>query len=161
MIGEGQVSGWRIFVSVLVGLVLAIIRLPHWLEVLRPDFLLLIIIYWSLTAPRVAGLTFAWLCGFGIDIIQGVVLGQHAIAFLLVATLTQHFQLRIRIFPIWQQAFVVLMMLFAYQFTVFWIDGIIGEPVVTWMRWIPVLTGALLWPISVAVMDTWNRRRRR
>ena len=38
--------------------------------------------------------------------------------------------------------------------------GIIGEAVVTWLRWLPVLTGALLWPIVVAVLDTWNRRRR-
>jgi rod shape-determining protein MreD len=160
MIGEGQVSSWRVLVSVLAGLALAILHVPEWLDVLRPDFLLLIVIYWSLNSPRIAGLTFAWLCGFAIDVIQGVVLGQHAMAFLLVATFTQHFQLRMRIFPIWQQAFGVSMLLFVYQFTVFWIDGIIGQPVVTWMRWIPIFTGAMLWPVAVALMDTWNRRRR-
>ena len=153
-------GGWRIFVSVLAGLVLAILPLPHWLAILRPDFLLLIVVYWSLNAPRVAGLTFAWLCGFGIDVINGVVLGQHALAFLLVAAITHHFQLRMRIFPIWQQAFVVLLLLALYQFTVFWIDGIIGEPVITPLRWIPIVTGTLLWPMTVAVLDTWNRRRR-
>ena len=160
MIGEGHVSGWRVFASVIVALILTILPLPHWLEILRPDLLLLVVIYWSLNAPRFAGPTFAWLCGFGIDVIRGMVLGQHALAFLLVATITHHFQLRMRIFPIWQQAFAVLLLLALYQFAVFWIDGIIGEPVVTWLRWIPVFTGALLWPIVVAVMDTWNRRRR-
>jgi rod shape-determining protein MreD len=160
MIGESHVSGWRVLVSVLVALMLTILPLPHWLEVLRPDLVLLVVIYWSLTAPRFAGLTFAWLCGFGIDVIRGMVFGQHALAFLLVATLTHVYQLRMRIFPIWHQAFAVLLLLFLYQFTVFWIDGIIGEAVVTWMRWVPVLIGALLWPIVVAVLDTWNRRRR-
>jgi rod shape-determining protein MreD len=160
MIGDGQISGWRVFFSALAGLVLAIVPLPHWLEILRPDFLLLIVIYWSLTAPRIAGLTFAWLCGFGIDVIHGVVLGQHALSFLLVATIAHHFQLRMRIFPVWHQAFAVSMLLALYQFAVFWIDGIIGEPVVTWLRWLPIFTGAMLWPFAVAVMDTWNRRRR-
>jgi len=160
VINEGHVSGWRVFISVLAALVLTILPLPRWLEILRPDLVLLVVIYWSLTAPRVAGLTFAWLCGFGIDVIRGMVLGQHAVAFLLVATITHHFQLRMRIFRIWHQAFAVLLLLAIYQFTVFWIDGIVGEAVVTWLRWIPVLTGALLWPIAVAVMDTWNRRRR-
>jgi rod shape-determining protein MreD len=160
MISEGNVSGWRVFASVLVALILTILPLPRWLEILRPDLLLLVVIYWSLTAPRFAGLTFAWLCGFGIDVIRGMVLGQHAVAFLLVATITHHFQLRMRIFPIWHQAFGVFLLLGLYQFAVFWIDGIIGEPVVTWLRWIPMFTGALLWPIAVAVMDTWNRRRR-
>jgi rod shape-determining protein MreD len=160
MIGESHVSGWRVFVSILVALVLTILPLPHWLEVLRPDLVLLVVIYWSLTAPRFAGLTFAWLCGFSVDVIHGMVFGQHALAFLVVATITHTYQLRMRIFPIWQQAFAVFLLLFLYQFTVFWIDGIIGEAVVTWLRWVPVLTGALLWPIVVAVLDTWNRRRR-
>jgi len=160
MIGDTQLSGWRVFFSALAGLGLAIAPLPHALAVLRPDFLLIVVIYWSLTAPRVAGLAFAWVCGFGIDAIRGIVLGQHAFAFLLVAALTHHFQLRMRIFPIWQQAFAVFLMLIAYQAAVFWIDGIVGEAVVTWMRWLPILTGALIWPVVVATLDTWNRRRR-
>lgn len=160
MIGEGYVSGWRVFVSVLAALALTIFHLPQWLDILRPDILLLVVIYWSLTAPRIAGLTFAWLCGFAIDVNTGVVFGQHALAFLLVATITHSYQLRMRIFPIWQQAFAVFLLLAVYQFAVFWIDGIIGKPVVTGLRWIPVLTGALLWPVAVAVLDTWNRRRR-
>jgi rod shape-determining protein MreD len=160
MISEGYVSGWRVFGSVLVALTLTIFHLPNWLEILRPDILLLVVIYWSLTAPRIAGLTFAWLCGFAIDINTGVVFGQHALAFLVVATITHSYQLRMRIFPIWQQAFGVFLLLAIYQFAVFWIDGIIGKAVVTPLRWIPVFTGALLWPLAVAVLDTWNRRRR-
>ena len=115
-------------------------------------------IYWSLSAPRIAGLMFAWLCGLAIDLLQGHVLGQHALAFLLVAFLTHKFQLRMRIFPIWHQTLTVFMLLALYRFLVFWIDGIIGQPVTTWMRWLPVITSALLWPVLVAVLDTWNRR---
>jgi rod shape-determining protein MreD len=160
MMGDGHTGGGRIAISAILGLVLTIVPLPRWLEVMRPDFLLLFVVYWSLTAPRVAGLTFAWICGFGIDLLRGVVLGQHALMFLLVAAFTHHFQLRLRIFPVWQQATAVLMLLFVYQFGVFWIDGIIGQPVMTWVRWLPALTGALLWPTLVAALDTWNRRRR-
>jgi rod shape-determining protein MreD len=160
MIGESYISGWRVLFSVFGALALAIVPLPHVLAVLRPDFLLLVVVYWSLTAPRIAGLMFAWLCGLAIDALHGVVLGQHALAFLLVAGFAHHWQLRMRIFPVWQQASVVFIMLIAYQAIVFWIDGIVGQPVVTWMRWLPVLTGALSWPFLVAILDTWNRRRR-
>jgi rod shape-determining protein MreD len=160
MMGEAQLSGWRVVISALIGLILAIVPLPDALEIIRPDFLLLITVYWGLTAPRLAGLAFSWLCGFGIDILHGVVLGQHAAGFLVVAASTQYFQLRLRIFPIWQQAFAVFIMLITYQFVVFWIDGIVGSPVFDLRRWLPALTGALLWPILVATLDTWNRRRR-
>jgi rod shape-determining protein MreD len=160
MMSDGQSGSGRVLLSAIAGLLLAIMPLPTWLEAFRPDFLLLLVIYWSLASPRVAGLTFAWLCGFGIDILQGVVLGQHALMFLIVSALTHHLQLRLRIFPVWQQATAVLMLLALYQFGVFWTDGLIGQPVVTWSRWLPALTGALIWPTLVALLDTWNRRRR-
>jgi rod shape-determining protein MreD len=160
MIGDGRISGWRVFISVLLGLAFAIIPLPHWLEVLRPDFLLIFVIYWSLNTPRIAGLMFAWLCGFGVDVIHGMVLGQHALAFLFVAYWTHRWQLRMRIFPIWQQAAAVFVFLLIYEVIVWWIDGIVGHETSTWSRWLPVLTGALIWPFVVATLDTWNRGRR-
>lgn len=160
MMSDGQTGSGKIAVSAILGLLLAVVPLPRWLEALRPDFLLLFVVYWSLYSPRVAGLTFAWLCGFGMDLLHGVVLGQHALMFLIVSALTHHFQLRLRIFPVWQQATAVLLLMLVYQFGIFWIDGIIGQPVTLWQRWLPVLTGALLWPTLVAAMDTWSRRRR-
>jgi rod shape-determining protein MreD len=54
----------------------------------------------------------------------------------------------------------VLLLLLLYEFVMFWTDGIIGYPVTTWTRWIPVFTSALLWPVVVAILDTWNRRNR-
>ncbi|MGH8189144.1 MAG: rod shape-determining protein MreD, partial [Steroidobacteraceae bacterium] len=84
----------------------------------------------------------------------------HALAFLPVAFITHKFQLRIRVFPIWQQSLTVFMLLTFYEFIVFWTDGIIGHPVTTWTRWVSVFTSALLWPLLVAIMDTWNRRSR-
>ena len=150
----------RFLVTVVVGLILMSVPLPHAIDPLRPDFVLLFVIYWVLSAPRVAGLTMAWICGLLLDVFKGSVLGQHALAFLVVAYITHSWQLRIRIFPIWQQAATVFMLLAGYQFIVFWIDGIVGDAVTNWARWLPVLTGAILWPFLVAIMDTWNRGRR-
>lgn len=157
---DGRSSGLRIAVTTLIALILAIVPLPETLRPARPHLLLLLVIYWSLSAPRGAGLMFAWLCGLAIDVLKGTILGQHAVAFLLVAYLTHKFQLRMRIFPIYHQTLTVFMLLALYEFVVFWIDGIIGPAVTTWLRWVAVLTSTLLWPLLVAVMDTWNRGRR-
>ena len=157
---DGRIGHLRITVTVFVALIFAITPLPDTVRIGRPELLLLLVIYWSLSAPRIAGLTFAWLCGLAIDLLTGPILGQHALAFLLIAFLTHKFQLRMRIFPIWHQTLTVFMLLALYEFVVFWIDGIIGPAITTWMRWIPVLTSALLWPVLVAILDTWNRRRR-
>jgi rod shape-determining protein MreD len=157
---DGRSSGLRVAVTIILAMIFAILPLPASLQAARPHLLLLLIIYWSLSSPRLVGLMFAWLCGLAIDVLQGTILGQHAVAFLLVAFLAHKFQLRMRIFPIYHQTLTVFMLLALYEFVVFWIDGIIGQPVTTWLRWLPVLTSTLLWPVLVAVIDTWSRRNR-
>lgn len=157
---DGRISRLRVTFTVILALIFAVLPLPEPINAARPDLLLLLVIYWALSAPRIAGLLFAWLCGLAMDVIKGIILGQHALAFLVVAYLTHKFQLRLRIFPLSQQTATVFMLLAVYQFIVFWLDGIIGQPVTTWMRWLPVISGTILWPILIAVLDTWNRRHR-
>ncbi len=158
MMHESRGGFGRLLATALVALVLTIVPIPTAISWVRPDWLLLVVIYWSLVSPRIAGLLFAWTCGLVIDVVSGTVLGEHAFAFLLIGFLTHRLQLRMRIFPIWQQAFVVLLMLLIFQFLVFWIDGMTGQAVMTWHRWIPALVGAAIWPLITSVMDTVNRR---
>ncbi|MBM0108491.1 rod shape-determining protein MreD [Steroidobacter sp. S1-65] len=157
---EGRISRLRITMTVIVAIIFAVVPLPEPINAARPDLLLLLVIYWSLIAPRTAGLLFAWFCGLAIDVVKGIILGQHAFAFVVVAYMTHKQQLRMRLWPVPKQALAVCFFLGIYQLAVFWLDGIIGQPVTTWQRWLPVLSGALLWPVLVAILDTWNRRNR-
>jgi rod shape-determining protein MreD len=90
--------------------------------------------------------------------LRGMVLGQHALGFLVVAFLTHRLQLRMRMFPILHQAATVMLLLALYQFIIFWTDGLIGHGYTHWDRWLPVLSGALLWPLIVAAGDSLTRR---
>ncbi|HJY37815.1 MAG TPA: rod shape-determining protein MreD [Steroidobacteraceae bacterium] len=159
-VSDGRIGRLRVTVTVIIALILAVLPLPRWMDIARPYLLLLLVIYWSLSAPRIAGLMFAWLCGMAIDLLKGTTLGQHALAFLVVSVLTHKFQLRIRIFPLSQQTLTVLILLLIYEVLVWYTDGVLGYPVTTWARWIPVLTSTLLWPVVVGILDTWNRRSR-
>jgi rod shape-determining protein MreD len=159
-VSDGRISRLRVTATVILALIVAVLPLPHWMDAARPYLLLLLVIYWSLSAPRIAGLMFAWLCGLAIDLLKGTTLGQHALAFLVVSYITHKFQLRIRIFPLSQQTLTVLFMLGVYEFLVWYTDGVLGHPVTTWARVIPVFTSALLWPVLVGILDTWNRRSR-
>jgi rod shape-determining protein MreD len=146
--------------SVAAGLVLAIVPLPEWLGPLRPDLALLAVIYWILTSPRLAGLGYAWLAGLFLDVLRGMTLGQHALGFVLVAFVAHRVQLRMRMFPILHQAGAVAALLALYQFVIFWTDGLTGHGYTGADRWLPVLSGALLWPLIVAAGDTLTRRSR-
>ena len=157
--GEGRSSGWRVALTVVLALLFSLVPLPAVVAPYRPNLLLLLIIYWALRAPAVAGLLFAWLCGLAVDLLTGTLLGQHAVAFLAIAFITHKQQLRMRVFPIYHQTFTVFAFLALYEFLIWWIDGIIGLEVNNWQRWMSVVSGAVFWPIIVAVLDTWNRRR--
>jgi rod shape-determining protein MreD len=148
------------WLSVAAGLVLAIVPLPDWLDPVRPDLALLAVIYFILTSPRVAGLGSVWLAGLFLDVLRGMTLGQHALAFVLVAFLAHRAQLRMRMFPIPHQAAAVMVLLAVYHFVIFWTDGLTGHGYTGWNRWLPVLSGALLWPVIVAAGDTLTRRSR-
>ncbi len=43
--------------------------------------------------------------------------------------------------------------LVAYEFILFAIDGWTGHPNTSALRWIHTVTGALIWPLVVAVLD--------
>ena len=137
----------------LVALLLSAVPLPRFLDYLRPDFLLLTVIWFALVAPRAGGLLFAFTAGLLLDAFQGVVLGEHAFAFVAIAYLVHRFHLRVRMFPLGHQTLTVMSLLFFYQFILFWIDGVTGHPVTDWGRWMPVLTGTVIWPILVGVLS--------
>lgn len=156
--GDGE--GLRVFFSVLIGLALAIVPLPDWAIDARPDWLALLVIYWSLALPRKFGVGKAWLTGLALDALTGTLLGQHALGLALVAFVSLKFHLRIRVFPIWQQAMTVLMLLTLNQFVLFWVDGLTGAGEIRPGRWMPVIAGALLWPLIAQLLGIVRSRRR-
>lgn len=147
-----------LYTSAVVGLLLSVLPLPGVLEWLRPDFLLLVVIWFALMAPRAGGLLFAFVAGLALDAFRGVVLGQYALAFVVVAYLVHRFHLRMRMFSLLQQSLLVLSLLWLYQFVLFWIDGVTGHPVTDWARWLPVLTGTLAWPVLTGFLGRFLMR---
>jgi rod shape-determining protein MreD len=142
----------------LVALVLAIVPLPFPLDVLRPDFLVIVVLYWSIRAPRAGGLMLAFLAGLSIDVVQGMVLGQHAFALVLIAAWTMQVRLRVRVFSVLQQSLTIFAFLVGYQFVLFWIDGATGNPVTSFGRWLAPPIGALLWPLLSGLLNRLNER---
>jgi rod shape-determining protein MreD len=139
--------------SLLFALALAIMPLPDVAQALRPDWVALVVIYWSLMAPGRLGLLSAFFLGMILDTLSGALLGQHALALLCVAYLALRFHLRIRVFPIWQMSLTVMGLLAGYQFLLFWVDGVAGRTVTGVERWAPVLVGAILWPLILGFLE--------
>jgi len=145
--------------SALVALALAVVPLPPAVDAFRPDFLVLVVFYWSIESPRAGGLGLAFAAGLALDVIRGVVLGQHALALTLMAAWATHLRLRLRVFSLLSQSLTIFALLTGYQFILFWVDGATGNPVTSFGRWLAPLIGALLWPFLAATLARLHERQ--
>jgi len=143
----------RLVLSVLVALILTVLPLPPWLDVVRPAFLVLTVLYWSVNAPRAGGLALGFFAGLLLDVFQGPVLGEHALALSLITYIAVREHQRIRSKPAIQQALIVFAALILYEVVLFMIDGWTGHPVTSPLRWVHTVTGALIWPAAAAILS--------
>jgi rod shape-determining protein MreD len=151
-------GGWIITGTVVAALLLTMLPLPGWMERFRPEWVALVLIYWCLALPDRVGVGIAWLVGILLDVTRGAILGQNALALALVALLVVHLHQRIRVYPLWQQALTVMMLVAISQVLGLWVRGAVGQSPETWGYWIPSLTSALLWPWVFLVLRDLRRR---
>jgi rod shape-determining protein MreD len=158
MMRDSRTRRVPMMLSALVALALAILPLPGAVDAFRPDFLVLVVFYWSIESPRAGGLALAFIAGLALDVIQGVVLGQHALALTLMAAWATHLRLRVRVFSVLSQCLTIFALLTGYQFILFWVDGATGNPVTNFSRWLAPVIGALIWPLMVGTLSRLHER---
>jgi rod shape-determining protein MreD len=146
MSSERHHGGWVIVLSLVVSLMLAIMPLPSWATVWRPDWVALVLIYWCIATPQRVGIATGWLVGITRDVLNETLLGQQALSLCLIAYLSVRLHRRIRLFPLWQQAIGVFVVITVEQLFRAWIRGIQGQPLVDVSFLYPALTSMLLWP---------------
>jgi len=152
---------WVIPGSLVVALMLAMLPLPGWGQPYRPDWVTLVALYWALALPRAFGVGLSWCCGLFLDVVQGTVLGQHALGLALASYVALRFHQRIRVYPLGQQGIIVLVLLVLKQTVVLWTNGIIGQaPDNLLLYYAPAVIGMLLWPWVFIILRDLRRRQK-
>ena len=144
--------------SFLVALLLSILPLPIWAVWLKPLWVVLVLVYWVNQAPYQIGLFVAWILGFCLDILNGTLLGEHALALTLVAFVTAKLYRRLRLTPLPHQILHVLIYLLLYQLVLFTIQALIGSPIREWRFWLAPFISVLLWPWLTMLLSKCQRR---
>lgn len=150
-----------IILTFVIAILLTILPLPSELQAIRPFWIMLVLIYWVLVMPEYVSVGSAWCLGLLLDVMQGTVLGQHALAMMLVAYLTYKLQYQLRVFPTWQQAIAVFLFISIAQLFILWSNALMGEHVAFyWQHWAAVLCSAVLWPFVYHVLHAYQVRYR-
>jgi rod shape-determining protein MreD len=149
---------WVIWLSLALALLLSVATLPTFMEVGRPLWLALILTYWVLALPHRVGMTTAWCVGLLADVLNGALLGQNALILTLVTFLVLSLHQRLRMFPMWQQSMVLLVVFGLAQLVQLWLNALTGSRPPTLAFVLPALVSALLWPWVCVILRGAHKR---
>lgn len=149
----------RLSVITIIGaFILAMMPLPGWLQAFRPDWVTLVLIYWTMAFPASIGVIIAWCAGLMLDVTHGALLGQHALGLVLVIYVIHSQHQRLRVASLVQQAIVVFILLLMKQAVVLWVSGIMGYAPDSWLYFMSSLIGALFWPWVYIILRDLRRK---
>lgn len=151
---------WVMAAGAGLALLLGVIPLPDMLQVLRPFWLALLVTYLVLEQPEHFDIGRAFLLGLVADMVQGSLLGEHALRLVLLTALLHHLRARLRFFPPTQQALVLGAMLVADRLLVGILHLCVGQPLPPLGSLWAVLVTMLLWPLVFVLLDRLIQGRR-
>jgi len=151
------VGGWpRILTSLTLALLLEQLPWSGWALVMRPDFVLVGVLFWVLHQPARIGFGVAFFAGLLADFQQGAVFGQHAIAYAIGVYLVLYLRLRLLQFDPLRQAAQLFPILFAVQLIVLLVGWLAVKPPTGLAILLPVLSNTVLWFLIAGWLRLWH-----
>ncbi len=150
-------GGNVIFITFLAAFILSMVPLPQMLQAIRPEFFIIVLIYWCIALPNRIGVGFGWIAGLIYDVSMDSLLGQHALTFALIAYLAIKLHQRIRVFPVWQQALTIFVLMMFQGTITLWIKGMVGHAPPLSVFMLPAISTALFWPPAYMLMRQVRR----
>jgi len=143
----------KVYISLLLAFSLTL--LP-WMEQIRwlvPDFTLMLLLYWNIRAPRLAGIGMAFSLGLLTDVARGVLFGLNALAYCAATFIVLLVQRRLEGFDTPRQTLQLSPILLGKEALVLTLGLMMGRADADW-RWLAAgLTAALLWPALAWLVD--------
>ena len=149
-----------ILISILIGIILQIIPMPPPIDLYRPDWLLLILLYWSMALPNRVSVGVAAIAGMILDILYGTALGVHSFALAIPVYLVSANYQRLRNYSMIQQAIMVLVLSIMFHLTVFWLQYWITGIEFSWIFIWPAFGSAIFWPWLFWLLRKFRRNLR-
>lgn len=153
-----SLRNYTIAISLLVALMLQIMPMPIMADPFRPDWVLLVLAYWTLALPQRVNVGVAFINGLLLDLLLGTTLGIHGFALSLVIFILAANYQRLRNYSVWQQAFMVGLLTSLYHLVIFWLQHLLTDIYFMFTYLWPVLTTMLFWPWCFLILRKVRRQ---
>jgi rod shape-determining protein MreD len=144
--------------SFLIAIILALLPISGTSSWLRPAWVVLVTLYWTIALPARVDIGWAWIIGLLLDGLYGTLLGEHALAFVLTVYLAGLIRRQLLNFSLELQTVVILVLLLIYQVIIYLIQGFAGQVINSWFYWLASFISALLWPVIFLVLRICKQR---
>ncbi len=145
--------------SLLIALLINLLPWPQSIITLVPDFVSLTVLYWCLHQPRRFGFTAAWLLGLLMDVANGTLFGQHALAYSVLAYAGIVLHRRVLRFTMRDQVLHVIPLLLMTDLIVLAVRMIVGTELPGISYFAGSFVGGLLWPVACFLLTLPQRLR--
>jgi len=129
-----------------VAMFMNLLPLPHIIQLFKPDFVALVLIYWVMAIPDRMGVISGWIVGLFVDALYGNVLGIHAMSFALMAYLILMTYHRLRLFPRWKQSINIAVVIGIHMLVAFVLRNFLKPISSSYVYWLPLVGAMLFWP---------------
>ena len=129
---------------------------PQWRGYV-PDWVTLVLIYWCMAAPKRVGVGAAWLVGLGLDFLTFGLVGSHALTKTVIAFLVGRVALRLRAYPVWQQAAFILILLVVETAILVGIEYLVDGQLGGMVSWPALAVGVAVWPLLFWILRRCRR----
>ncbi|MGD0962059.1 MAG: rod shape-determining protein MreD, partial [Methylomonas sp.] len=141
---QSPLSIFYFLLTIAAAMILRITSVSLWLDVWNPDWIALVLIYWTMALPDRFGVFSAWSIGLLTDVLTGRLLGQYALIYALIAYFCIKEHRRLRQFPRIQQCLYVFFCLLGSQCIIYGAESMKATNHLTLEFWYPLLSGALV-----------------
>ena len=147
-----------VFIAVTLLAAVLLEMMPSGRHAAAPDLLALVLVFWNVHQPRRVGVGFAFAFGLVMDVQQGALLGQHALAYTLLSYLAITVHRRVLWFSLPAQALHVLPVFVAAHAVALLARLLAGGMFPGWWLLAAPVFEALLWPVVVLLLLAPQRR---
>jgi rod shape-determining protein MreD len=147
-----------LFVAATLLIAFAINLIPLGRTPLMPDFVALVLVFWNVHQSRRVGVGLAFFFGLIMDVHDGAVLGQHALAYTLLSFFAITIHRRLLWFTVPSQAVQILPLFLAAHAVSLVVRMIAGGMFPGWQVLLAPVFEALLWPIATWLLLAPQRR---
>lgn len=143
--------------SFFLALVLSLFPLPVEYTWLKPNWVLLVLIYWVLSVGSKVGVFTGFCVGLAIDILDDLTLGTTALIFALTAFIAGLFKNKFRVAGPWQH-FVILFLIVAFANLMrLWLKMLVGNLPENYSFWVTTLVTIVVWPVVSGLLKTYHK----